>query len=281
MEDVIYPMAYIVVYEDGKFLMTQRKADADDDPAFDGKWQIPGGGLEIGEHIRTVVQREAKEELGIDVNLKRTLAITEVITHNEHWHRLCLAFLSSRVDPSQPITVNEESYGYGWYSIEEAAKLELMPQTLEIMEYIARNYRLFKIGVLGVIQKGDKFLLTKIHAPGKEKAHSKWSFIMGTCDINESITTTLVREVKEETGLDVSIVKHLSYAIEMYDLKIFSYLVTPVDPDQQVVLNYEASDWGWFTYEEAMKLDLYGDTEKVMNEADEFLHHRISGTISK
>jgi 8-oxo-dGTP pyrophosphatase MutT (NUDIX family) len=274
MEDVLYPMAYIVLYEDGKFLMTQRKADADDDPAFDGKWQIPGGGLEIGEHIRTVVQREAKEELGIDIDLKRTLSITEVITHSEHWHRLCLAFLCKRNDPNQPIVVNEESYAYGWYTIEEASKLDLMPRTIEIMEYIAKNYRLFKIGVLGVIEKDGKFLLTKIQAPGKEKAHAKWSFIMGTCDINESITSALIREVKEETGLDAKVMKHLGYTIEMYDLKIFSYMVTPVDPNQEVVLNYEASDWGWFSYDEALKLDLYGDTEKVLTEAEELLEHR-------
>lgn len=251
--------------------MTQRKADDEDDPAFDGKWQIPGGGLEIGEHIRTVVQREAKEEIGIDVDLKRTLAITEVITHNEHWHRLCLAFLCKRTNTDQPVVVNHEAYGFGWYSIEEASKLPLMPQTLEIMEYIARNYRLFKIGVLGVIQNNGKFLLTKIHSPGKEKAHDKWSFIMGTCDINESTTDTLIREVKEETGLDVKIAKHLAYTIEMYDLKILSYLVTPVNPDQAISLNYEASDFGWFTYDEALQLDLYGDTEKVLTEATELL----------
>ena len=271
MQDVLYPMAYIVLYENGKFLMTQRKADHEDDPAFDGKWQIPGGGLEIGEHIRTVVQREAKEELGIDVDLKRTLSIAEVITHNEHWHRLCLAFLCKRNNPEQPVVVNDESYGAGWFTVQEAAQLDLMPRTLEIMEYIAKNYRLFKIGVLGVIEKDGKFLLTKIHSPNKEKSHDKWSFIMGTCDINESITDTLIREVKEETGLDAKVVKHLSYTIEMYDLKIFSYLVTPINDEQTVALNYEASDWGWFTYDDALRLDLYGDTEKVLKEADELL----------
>lgn len=267
MTDTIYPMAYIVLYENGKFLLTQRRADEEDDPVFDKKWQLPGGGLEIGENIKPLVQREAQEELGIDVDLKRTLAITEVISHREDWHRLCMAFLCKRSDPNQQVVVNKESYGYGWYSIEEAARLDLMPQTLEILEYIAKNYRLFKVGVLGVIKNVDeKFLLTKIQAPGKQKAHGKWSFIMGTCDINESTPETLIREVKEETGLDVSIVRPLAYSIEIYDLKIFSYLVTPNDPSQAVQLNYEASDWGWFTKEEALKLDLYGDTAKIIEE---------------
>lgn len=271
MNHTIYPMAYIVVYEDGKFLLTQRRADADDDPLFDGKWQLPGGGLEIGENLQTLVKREAKEELGIDVDLKRTLALTEVISYNDDWHRLCMAFLCKRTNSEQPVIVNDESYSYGWFALEDAAKLELMPKTLEILQYIARQYRLFKIGVLAVIKKEDTFLLTKIHAPGKKKAHGKWGFMMGTCDINESLTDALVREVKEETGLDVSIVRPLSHTIEMYDLKIFSYLVSPIVHNQEVTLNYEASDWGWFTLKQALKLDLYGDTEKILRETTDSL----------
>jgi len=260
-------MAYIVLYENGKFLLTQRRADEEDDPTFDGKWQIPGGGLEIGEDVKTLVIREAKEELGIDVDLKRTLAITEVISLSEHWNRLCMAFLCKRINSKQQINVNHEAYAAGWYSIEEAAKLSLMPKVLEIMKYIERQYRLFKVGVLGVIKHEDKFLLTKISAPGKRKAHAKWSFMMGTCNINESLVQTLVREVKEETGLDVSLIKPLPYVIEMYDLKIFAFLVTPVNIRQEVTLNYEASDWGWFSYEQAKKLSLYGDTKKILDEA--------------
>ena len=170
---IIHPIAYIVIYENGKFLLTQRKVDEEDDPIFDKKWQLPGGGLEIGEHIKTVVKREAKEELGIDVDLKRTLALTEVISHGEAWHGLCMAFLCKRSNPDQPVVVNHESWGFGWYTLEEAAKLDLMPSMLSILQYIDKNYRLFKVGVLGVINKDDKFLLTKISAPDKQKSHAK------------------------------------------------------------------------------------------------------------
>ena len=268
MTNNIYPIAYIVLYENGKFLLTQRRVDHEDDPAFDKKWQIPGGGLEIGEKLKEVIQREAREELGIDVDLKRTLALTEVIQHGEAWHGLAMAFLCKRRDSSQPVVVNHESYAYGWYTIEEAAKLDLMPNTLQILEYVSKMYRLFKVGILAVIRSENKYLLTKIHSPGKIKAHDKWSCMLGTCDMNESLTEALVREVKEETNLDVKLLRPLSYVIEMYDLKIFSYLVEPIGIKQEVVLNYEASDWGWYSFEEAIKLDLYGDTAKILQEAN-------------
>lgn len=269
MANNIYPIAYIVLYENGKFLLTQRKVDSDDDPVFDKKWQVPGGGLEIGEKLKEVIQREAREELGIEVDLKRTLALTEVISHGEAWHGLAMAFLCKRRDPTQPIVINDESHAYGWYSLEEAAKLDLMPNTLQILEYISKLYRLFKVGILAVIRSDNKYLLTKIHSPGKLKAHDKWSCMLGTCDMNESLTEALVREVKEETNLDVKLIRSLSYVIEMYDLKIFSYLVEPVDKTQKVVLNYEASDSGWFSYEEAKALDLYGDTSKILDEVEQ------------
>jgi len=38
-------------------------------------WEIPGGGLEHGEHPRQAAAREAREELGIDLTPGRLLAI--------------------------------------------------------------------------------------------------------------------------------------------------------------------------------------------------------------
>lgn len=96
--------------------------------------------------------------------------------------------------------------------------------------------------------------------------------MLGTCDMNESLTEALVREVKEETNLNVRLVQPLSYVIEMYDLKIFSYLVEPVQKDQSVKLNYEASESGWFSPTQAQELELYGDTADILAEAEKIGH---------
>jgi ADP-ribose pyrophosphatase YjhB (NUDIX family) len=43
----------------------------------DGVWRPPGGGVRPGERFETGVEREAKEELGIQIELERFLVSTE------------------------------------------------------------------------------------------------------------------------------------------------------------------------------------------------------------
>jgi 8-oxo-dGTP diphosphatase len=53
------PSAYGVVIKDGKILLSRQ---------WDG-YDIPGGGIEVGETIEEAVKREVKEETGIDVKV--------------------------------------------------------------------------------------------------------------------------------------------------------------------------------------------------------------------
>lgn len=41
----------------------------------DGRWVLPGGGLEHGEHPETAVVREVREETGYDVGVDRLLGV--------------------------------------------------------------------------------------------------------------------------------------------------------------------------------------------------------------
>jgi ADP-ribose pyrophosphatase YjhB (NUDIX family) len=43
----------------------------------EGVWRPPGGGVRAGEHFETGVQREAREELGIHIELERFLVSSE------------------------------------------------------------------------------------------------------------------------------------------------------------------------------------------------------------
>ncbi|MFW6173896.1 MAG: NUDIX domain-containing protein, partial [Elusimicrobiota bacterium] len=47
-----------------KFLLVQR---VDKDGIFPGKWQNPGGKIELGENVEAAIERELKEETGLEL----------------------------------------------------------------------------------------------------------------------------------------------------------------------------------------------------------------------
>src|ERR1700722_17829918 len=60
-----------LVYENGKYLISQRK----EGDSFGGYWELPGGKKEIGETLEQCVIRELKEELDIEVYIRKFFKI--------------------------------------------------------------------------------------------------------------------------------------------------------------------------------------------------------------
>lgn len=69
------PSCYGIVVHDDKILLTKQY----------GKFEIPGGGVDLGEHPDQAVIREIKEETGIDVASPRLVKhMSSFFTHEEH-----------------------------------------------------------------------------------------------------------------------------------------------------------------------------------------------------
>jgi NAD+ diphosphatase len=66
--------AFIVSQD--KILLLKR---ADDEFFLPGKWEVPGGGVDVGETIEQGVRREVKEEAGIDVTVKDLFGYFEFV----------------------------------------------------------------------------------------------------------------------------------------------------------------------------------------------------------
>ncbi len=76
-------------------------------------------------------------------------------------------------------------------------------------------------------EKGE-VLLGKRNEPYLPELHEKWEFPGGHIDFGEDAETALVREVKEETGLDVKIIRLLP--------KIYSNIWKIKNKDCQAIL---------------------------------------------
>lgn len=57
----------VIVDERGRILL-QRRSD-------NGRWGLPGGGVEIGESLASAAVREVREETGLDVEVTRLIGV--------------------------------------------------------------------------------------------------------------------------------------------------------------------------------------------------------------
>lgn len=60
-----------LVYENGMYLISRRK----EEDSFGGFWELPGGKKEVGESLEQCVIRELKEELDIEVYIRKFFKI--------------------------------------------------------------------------------------------------------------------------------------------------------------------------------------------------------------
>lgn len=105
------------------------------------------------------------------------------------------------------------------------------------------------VGVGAIILEGNKILLEKRkNAPGK----GKWSVPGGLVELGESVEQAVIREVKEETGLEVieprfvDIVDHISLdekGAVKYHFVIIDYLVTVKNGKPKAASDADALKW--------------------------------------
>ncbi len=113
----------------------------------------------------------------------------------------------------------------------------------------------------------------------------RWSLAKGTPDPGETLEQTALREVREETGLEVEIlepIKSIDYwfAARNEDIRyhktVHFYLMVPIgggtelhDPEFDVVQ--------WFAYDEALKNLSYANETGVLERALELIAKRSGG----
>lgn len=116
-----------------------------------------------------------------------------------------------------------------------------------------------------------KFLLVK-HINGKH-----WAFPKGHIENNETKVETALREIKEETGLDVNLddnfCKMVSYNVGSYIIKdVFYFVAKNKDTNSKVVLQREEiSKYGWFDFDKALSILTFQNDKNVLTSAKEYL----------
>jgi len=96
-------------------------------------WVVMGGHIEWGEKIGDTVKREAKEEVGLDVEFDRVVEVAEFV-FDPHFHKekhfVALQSLCHIIGDQKPKIDNDEIQEARWFSLKETLELkDLLPVT--------------------------------------------------------------------------------------------------------------------------------------------------------
>jgi mutator protein MutT len=109
-----------VIIKSGLFLGVKRKATALSNP---GKWEFPGGKVEVGETLEVAMMREVKEELNLEIKVLTALHYQQ-FTEGEL--EIQLHYLLCRVDDFFSMKLNEHEQ-VQWFSLRNFAKNDWLP----------------------------------------------------------------------------------------------------------------------------------------------------------
>jgi len=107
------------------------------------------------------------------------------------------------------------------------------------------------VAVKGIIEKGNKILLLK-RSDDDPIGPNTWEFPGGKIEFHETMEEALKREVFEEAGIDIAIVKllYVTTFLTNEDRKIVLAAYLCRAENDGVTLSSEHKDYGWFSREE-------------------------------
>lgn len=105
------------------------------------------------------------------------------------------------------------------------------------------------VGVAVIIIKEEKVLLGKrLNAHGQ----GTWAFPGGHLELNESILACAQREVREETGMQLSGIEHVAFTNDIFNAEKKHYITLFVKSTEiygipRVMEPHKCEKWEWFS----------------------------------
>jgi bis(5'-nucleosidyl)-tetraphosphatase len=120
--------------------------------------------------------------------------------------------------------------------------------------------------------RGPRYVLLKYPA-------GHWDLPKGNIEEGEEPIQTMVREVREETGIvDLRVIPGYEKKIEYFYRRdgkkvhktvVFFLAETTVE---KVTISFEHQDYGWFDYSEAIKTVTYPNARRLIKEGEAFMN---------
>ncbi len=131
-----------------------------------------------------------------------------------------------------------------------------------------------EFSVAAIIYNENEYLLLKYGL-------GHWEFVKGHKEENESDDQTILRELKEETGITDAIIvpgfkEKYNYYFTFEGQKVHKsvncYLIKSNTKD--VKLSYEHKDYAWLPFPKALNRLTYDNAKHILKKADKFLKQK-------
>lgn len=118
-----------VLFSEGKVLVTQRKAGTH----LAGAWEFPGGKVEAGEDPREALERELREEIGVEADAGEILDVT---FHRYPERAVLLLFFETTLREASPEPRPLDIAALRWASSEELDEGDFPPADLSVLRKV-------------------------------------------------------------------------------------------------------------------------------------------------
>ncbi len=128
---------FIVDASTGRLLLVRTRK-------WSGLWGLPGGKIDVGETMEAAWHREAREEVGLELEATRFLMIQDSVFSKEFMaprHFLLINYVSVARDISQ-LVLNHEITESLWVGVEDALSMDLNEPTRTALEFAQRQQML-------------------------------------------------------------------------------------------------------------------------------------------
>ncbi len=127
-----YEVTAAVIWHQGKVLVTTRPPGG----PYAGRWEFPGGKREEGETLEACLLREIKEELGIEIAIKRYFMRVDH-TYSEFAITLHVFLCTYRTGQIKPLP----GVDYRWVSLDELHTLSFLPADAKVIAKLKKEAR--------------------------------------------------------------------------------------------------------------------------------------------
>lgn len=180
-------------------------------------YYLPGGHIKIGEKIEESLKREIEEEIGLNIEVGKFLWIEE---NFQGPHHITFYYQGILTKPHQKPKNLEPKKCYGWdfYPIDNLPKP--LWQTLEkflkenqnkkrILRFGTPSVDYVGVGVAGIILNEKNQVLLQLRGKKAKNERDLWKLPGGQIEYGETAKEALRREIKEELGVEINILKQV------------------------------------------------------------------------